>query len=193
MAELYGATSWDQAVGRYNYLSAHGGPDKNSENDQANFAAYTTFKSIVQRDPTGAELYSAIAAGPNQASYITAVKTQADQAAAQAKADAADAAAKKVTSSFLSGFTQYASLADQNLSPTDAAAIISLDQSTKANALALTAQSRAVNGPVVGSTDNSMQPTGGAPGNPLLTAAKSPAMIYALVAVAVWFFVIKKR
>lgn len=130
------------------------------------------------------------------AKYTAQINAQNDAAtkAAQAEADAkaqADAA-KAATSSFLSGFAPYASLASANLSPADAAAIINLEQTTKSNDLALTAQSRSINGSVIGDTNNSAQPTGAGAANPTATSPAPRAALYLVLALAAWFFLRKK-
>lgn len=169
---VWGASSWQELTGRFDYFSAgHGTPDDSPE-DKTNYSAYSILKTGLGRSPTGDELASGVAAGSGIGSYVQLIK----QNDADRKAAADAAAAKKATSSFLSGFAPYAALAPLDLSPADAAAIISLDQTTKSNQLGLTAAARAVNGATVGDSNASMNPVGGAPANPVLTGTKKTGL-----------------
>lgn len=120
------------------------------------------------------------------------LEKQSQDAADRAKADAQADAAKQATSKFLSSFSGYESLAGKNLSPTDAAALISLQQTARANELTLTAQKREVVGSVIGDTNASMNPLGGGPANPPVHTGGRSTLI-AFVLAVVGFLILRKR
>lgn len=192
---VWGASSWNDLVGRFDFFSAgHGAPDTSSE-DQNNYAAYSLFKTAVGRSPSGDELSATVASGQGAASYIQTIKQNEQDTLDKQSSDTA----KKATSSFLAGFTPYASLAPLNLSPSDAADIISLEQSTQSNQLGLTATQRAVNGAVLGDTNNSSLPgpagAAGAAAGPIVgTTSPGGKSVYLIVGLALLaFFIFRKK
>lgn len=127
--------------------------------------------------------------------YVTRNYKTIDQSAADTSAKAAQAA----TSSFLAGFTPYSSLADKGLTPSDAASVVTLEQTLQANQLGLTSTQRAVNGAVIGDINNSSVPgaagAAGAAAAPIVgTTSPGGKSVYLILGLALLaFFYFRKR
>lgn len=174
---IWGASTPDAAVERFGYLEGHGGPDDSPE-DKTNFSIYQAAKTLLDRRPTGSEFELARVGGVNS---LQSVRDRDLSAQAEEKQ-------KSVTSSFLSGFSQYGFLADKGLTPSEAATIITMDQQLKANQTTIE-KDKAV--PNAGELNGAMNLLGGRAAN---ASGKAPASIGALllIGLAAFFFLRKK-
>lgn len=117
----------------------------------------------------------------------------------QSAADTSTKAAQAATSSFLAGFSPYSSLADKGLSPSDAASVVTLEQTLQANQLGLTSAQRAVNGAVIGDSNNSSVPgpagaAGATPAPIVGTTSPGGKSVYLMLGLALLaFFIFPKK